>query len=269
MLEAVLAGLFGLLIGSFLNVCIYRMPRDLSVVRPRSFCPHCEKPISWFDNVPVVTYLALGGRCRHCRQSISLRYPLVEALTGTLFFIGVLGLGPTVAALKFCVFGAIQVALIFTDFEERILPDEFTLGGTLIGLVFAWLAPLPAGIFDFLLPEGWERWNISLFEAAFTAVFLSGMLWSVGVMYKAVRHKEGMGLGDVKLAACIGAFLGAGGSLMTFVLGSVLGSVCGLLYIWIRRKDAGTYELPFGSFLAIAALAVALRTGPLAGWFGS
>ena len=136
MLEAALAGLFGLLIGSFLNVCIYRLPRDLSVVRPRSYCPQCEKPIAWFDNIPLVSYLMLGRRCRHCRQPIPVRYPIVEALTAVLFFVFVAALGPKLAALKFCLFAALLVGMIFSDFEELILPDEFTLGGCkAVGLV--------------------------------------------------------------------------------------------------------------------------------------
>jgi leader peptidase (prepilin peptidase)/N-methyltransferase len=265
-LEAIFAGLFGLLIGSFLNVCIYRMPRDLSVVRPRSFCPYCEKQIAWFDNIPVLTYLMLGGRCRHCRETISWRYPAVELLTGVLFFIGILALGPGAQGVRFCVFAAIQVALIFTDFEERILPDEFTLGGTLAGIVFAAVAPLPSSLFEVFLPEAWQPWQKSVTESAFTALFLSGMLWSIGVIYKRLRGKEGLGFGDVKLVACIGAFLGFGGALMTVVIGSLLGSVCGILYIWIAKKEAASYELPFGSFLGIAALFTALQTGPLTRW---
>src|SRR5215469_9245181 len=128
MIETMLAFLAGLLIGSFLNVCIYRMPRDLSVVRPRSFCPNCEKMIAWYDNVPVASYVMLGGECRYCKERIPLRYPLVELATA--------------AAVKFAVFSAILIALIASDFEERILPDEFTLGGTAIGLVLAPFVPI-------------------------------------------------------------------------------------------------------------------------------
>src|SRR5262249_14339124 len=140
-MEALFALLFGLLIGSFLNVCIYRWPRDLSVVRPRSRCPACEKPIAACDNIPLVSYVVLGGKCRYCRTRIPWRYPVVELGTATLFFFFVAKLGPTLLAAKMCCFSAMLLALVFTDLEERILPDEFTLGGTLLGLIFALLVP--------------------------------------------------------------------------------------------------------------------------------
>src|SRR5258706_1956523 len=142
MLEALLAFVFGLLIGSFLNVCIYRLPRDLSVVRPRSYCPECEKQIAWYDNIPLVSYVRLKARCRHCGARIPWRYPVVELLTGLLFFLIVIALGPGLVAVKLCLFAALMVGMMFTDLEERILPDEFTLGGTLAGLVLAWFVPV-------------------------------------------------------------------------------------------------------------------------------
>ena len=143
MMEAILALLFGLLIGSFLNVCIYRWPRDLSVVRPRSYCVACEKPIAWYDNIPLLSYVVLGGRCRQCRAKISWRYPVVEFSTGVLFFIYVLAHGPTVVALRDCCFAAMLIGLLFADLEERILPDEFTIGGAVLGVVLAYWAPVP------------------------------------------------------------------------------------------------------------------------------
>ncbi len=143
MIEALLAFLFGLLIGSFLNVCIHRWPRNRSVVKPRSHCVRCRKLIAWYDNIPLLSYLVLGGRCRHCGARISLRYPLVEFLTGLLFFYQVSTLGPTLAPPKMCVFCAIVLALIFCDLEKRILPDEFTLGGVVLGLVFSVFVPRP------------------------------------------------------------------------------------------------------------------------------
>jgi len=151
LIEALLAALAGLLIGSFLNVCIYRLPRDLSVVRPRSYCPNCNRPISWYDNIPVLSFFVLRGRCRKCEQLIPIRYPLVEILTGTMFFISVWGLGPTAAAIKFCIYSAILITLIFADLEERILPDEFTIGGGILAVILAAFVPLNWGIVRLLL----------------------------------------------------------------------------------------------------------------------
>jgi leader peptidase (prepilin peptidase)/N-methyltransferase len=243
--ETVVAFLAGLLIGSFLNVCIYRLPRDLSVVAPRSYCPHCERTIAWYDNIPVLSFLILRGRCRHCRKRIPIRYPLVELATAIAFAICVASLGPSLAAVKWSVFSALLIALIATDLEERILPDEFTLGGTALGLIFAVLARFDPHL-------------ISLKESAFGALIASGVLWLVGWLYKKIRHREGLGMGDVKMLAMMGAFLGAPDTLLAFIAGSAFGAVTGLAYILATRKDASTYQLPFGTFLGAAALAVAL-----------
>lgn len=245
MIEALLAGLFGLLIGSFLNVCIYRLPNDLSVVRPRSHCPQCKRMIVWYDNVPLLSYLFLQGKCRYCRAVIPLRYPLVELLTALSFFSAVMALGFTLDAARLCVFCAILIALFFSDLEERILPDEFTLGGTVVALIFAWFVPV-RGIF-----------GISLLDSAIAAAFSAGTLWTVGFLYKKLRKRDGLGLGDVKMVGMIGAFLGLEGVLLTLLVGSTMGSLIGLAYIAITRRDASSYELPFGTFLAAAALLVA------------
>ncbi len=263
MLEAVLAAMAGLLIGSFLNVCVYRMPRDLSVVRPRSFCPECGRTVAWYDNVPVVSYVLLKGRCRHCGKRISPRYPAVELATAALFFFVVVAFGPALEALKYCVFSALLIGLVFSDLEERILPDEFTLGGAAAGVVLAALVPLRDGIAPLFLPWEWGRTWLSVADALAGALLGSGLLWLVGVLYQKVRHREGLGLGDVKMVAMVGAFLGLYGALLTVVLGSLLGSVLGSLYILLARKKI-TYELPFGTFLGIAALAVAFAGEPAA-----
>ncbi len=258
MLAAALAFLAGLVIGSFLNVCVYRWPRDLSVVRPRSFCPACEHTVAWYDNVPVLSYLLLRGRCRHCRAWISPRYPVVELLTACLFFVIVLAYGPSAAALKWCVFCALLIGLIFSDLEERILPDEMTLGGTAAGIALAALVPFDDGFAMLFLPADWGRAALSVADAVLGACLSGGLLWLIGTLYLKVRHRDGLGFGDVKMVGMIGAFLGLQGALLTVVLGSILGSVLGLLYIFIARKKASTYELPFGTFLGAAALAVAL-----------
>ena len=267
MIEALLAGLAGLLIGSFLNVCIYRLPRDLSVVAPRSFCPECDKPIAWYDNIPLVSFVLLRGHCRQCAQPIPLRYPLVELLTGAAFFGAVWMLGPTAAGLKYCVFGAILIALVFSDLEERILPDELTIGGTVVGVIFAAFVPLNWGIIRLLLMSVRNQRVISVGESLFAALFCAGALWLVATLYEKVRHKEGLGFGDVKMVAMIGAFLGLQGALLTLIVGSLLGAVVGLCYIWFTGKDASTYELPFGSFLGMAALGVGFFGDVFLNWY--
>ncbi len=257
MLEGTTALLAGLLIGSFLNVCIYRLPRDLSVVSPRSYCPSCKAPISWRDNIPLVSYALLRGRCRHCGAHIPLRYPVVELLTGVGFLAAFLLAGASLAAVKLSLFIALEVALAFSDLEERILPDEFTLGGTAAGLVFAAVLPMQRGYVQLLAAARWDpRW-ISVAESAAGAAVGAGLLWLVGAAYNVVRHREGLGLGDVKMMAMLGSFLGLHGALQSLILGAVAGSILGLLYIWLSKKDFSNYELPFGTFLALAGVAVA------------
>jgi leader peptidase (prepilin peptidase)/N-methyltransferase len=274
MLEASIALLFGLLIGSFLNVCIYRWPLDLSVVKPRSHCIRCQKTIAWYDNIPLVSFVLLGGQCRYCHARISFRYPVVELTTGLLFFYWVYTAGLTLAAVKMCIFTGMLLALVFCDLEERILPDEFTVGGIIVGLVFAAFVPVPGpaselAVAPALLPlMGWhttERVNWVV-EAALGAGLPAFLLWSCGWIYEKVRHREGLGLGDVKLIAMVGAFLGVSDALGIFLLGSVSGSILGYSYIKIAHKDASTYELPFGTFLGLAALLTTVAAGKAARW---
>lgn len=270
MLEAALAGLFGLLIGSFLNVCIYRFPRDLSVVRPRSFCPECEKTIAWYDNIPLLSFFLLKGRCRHCGKSIPARYPVVEALTAVSFFSFVAVLGPTLPAFKFCLLSALLLGMIFADLEELILPDEFTLGGIVAGLALSWVVPVSDGTANILfsiasLPPNAHL--LSLTESVLGAAIPSGFLWLTGALYQKLRHKEGLGFGDVKMVAAIGAFLGLHNTLLTLIAGSLLGSVGGLIYILATRKDHKSYPLPFGTFLGIGALGVSLVNQKVIAWY--
>lgn len=264
-MEALLALLFGLLIGSFLNVCIYRMPNDYSVVAPRSFCPSCRRPIAWYDNVPLLSYVVLGGRCRQCRGRISLQYPAVEAITGAVFFVIVYLNGFSLASLKLCTFAALAIGLIVLDLVERILPDEFTMTGIVLGLVFAFVTPFDTGFAAMLVPAAWGERAASVIEAAFGAVVAGGMLWIVGRLYLRLRRREGLGGGDPRMVAMIGAFLGLHGALAAVLLGSILGSVIGITYILAARKDSASYELPFGSFLGFAALVVAVGHRML--WF--
>jgi leader peptidase (prepilin peptidase) / N-methyltransferase len=258
LIESIIAFLAGLLIGSFLNVCVFRLPRDLSVVQPRSFCPGCEKPIAWYDNIPLASYILLRGRCRHCAERIPLRYPLVELSTGLAFAVCAAAFGGfTLIAAKFAIFAAILITLIATDIEERILPDEFTLGGIGLGIVFAAFVPMDPGIANLFLGPYLAPIGRSIGEAVLGAAVPSGLIWLVAWLYERIRHREGMGLGDVKMIGTIGAFLGLPSALLSLILASLLGAVGGLIFIFATRKKVSTYELPFGSFLGLAALLVA------------
>lgn len=268
MIEVALAFLAGLLIGSFLNVCIFRLPRDLSVVQPRrSFCPECEKTIAWYDNIPLLSYILLRGRCRDCKARISARYPAVELLTGIAFGVCVAMFGVSLLALKFSLFAAILITLIFSDMEERILPDEFTLGGMVVGLILAAFVPLQIGLASLFLPRAVDMRWLSVGEAVIGAGLSGGSIWFVGWLYEKMRHREGLGFGDVKMIAMIGAFLGWQSALLALIVASALGAVGGLAYIFFTRKDASTYELPFGTFIGIAAVAVTIFGEATTQWY--
>lgn len=258
--SSILAGLFGLVIGSFLNVCISRLPHDYSVVTPGSHCPRCGAPIAWYDNIPLVSFLLLLGRCRSCRAPISFRYPLVEFSTGLLFFWAWWRTGGGWAGVKWCLFAAILVELIVSDAETRILPDEFTIGGLFAGLALAPVAPVPEGLIAWLwrmqAPESSAALE-SFVHACAAAALLAGGLWLMGLAYEKVRGREGLGFGDVKMTAFLGAFLGFETALFALLAGSLLGSVLGLVWIRLRGADMATYELPFGSFLGVGALIAA------------
>lgn len=242
------AAVFGLLLGSFLNVCIYRIPRDLSVVAPRSFCPECGEGIAWYDNIPLVSYLGLWGRCRYCRHSIGARYPLVEASTAALFALTAARYGWSLATVKWGLFEAIMVVLFWTDLEERILPDELTLGGAIAGLALAFFVRVPGELGPWLagsIPPVW--WSV--FNAVAGACVLTLPIWILAWAYSKVRRREGIGLGDLKLLLLVGVFLGIENGIVALLIGSIAGSLVGLLYVLVTRKDASTYWLPFGTFL--------------------
>ncbi len=199
-----------------------------------------------------------------------MRYPLVEVLTAALFLAIVSALGATALAAKLCVLVAMLVGLTFSDLEERILPDEFTLGGTALGLLLAWFIPVDDMIAQsFLLAGGIQlgpRW-ISVAESLLGAGLPAGFLWLGGMIFEKIRHKEGLGLGDVKMMAMVGAFLGLRATLLTLILGSIAGSLIGLIYIRVTKQDAASYQLPFGTFLGFAAIFVALAGGRVIRWY--
>ena len=262
----------GLVIGSFLNVCILRIPREESVVLPPSHCPACNAAIKAYDNIPVLSWLLLGGRCRKCQARISPLYPSVEALTGLLFLACYLAFGLSTELLKWSVFAALLVVLTITDIRERILPDKVNFLGLGLGLGLSLVTNpidgtalwLSRRMFDFPPPLR----VLSLGDAVLGAAAASGLLWLVAEGYFRLRGREGMGLGDVKMMAMAGAFLGVERGLLTILLGSLLGSVIGAAVITVGRKGTD-FELPFGTFLGAGALLVVFFGSPALAWYRS
>jgi len=261
-MELVLALILGLVIGSFLNVCILRIPQEVPITVPRSHCPHCKKLIRWYDNVPVLSYLILGGRCRRCKNKISARYPLIEAVSGLISVLLYLKFGLWVQWVLFLGFSAALLVLAFIDLDHRILPDVITLNGMWLGVLSSvYLAqPIPPIVLGIVRVAGLEVTNpriLALVGSLLGVVAGGGLLWGVGEAFKRLRGIEGMGFGDVKMMAMVGAFLGAPMALFTIMLGSILGSVIGLVFMGFTGKSRD-YELPFGTFLGVAGIVVVL-----------
>jgi leader peptidase (prepilin peptidase)/N-methyltransferase len=234
----------GLAFGSFLNVCIYRLPRDLSVIHPGSACPKCAQPIRFYDNVPILSWLILRGRCRYCKAAISPRYLVVELLTGALFLACYAYFGFTLVALKYCVFGFLLLGLIFTDAETQLLPDKLTLPGLVVGLLFSLVVPvndlLSKMLFGLIYQPaaGASSPWLSLLQALMGAAAGASFIYGAGAIYLRARGVEGMGFGDVKLMAMVGAFLGIRLTIFTLFGASIVGSLAGLstvLVVWIKR----------------------------------
>jgi leader peptidase (prepilin peptidase) / N-methyltransferase len=246
--------LFGLIWGSFLNVVIHRLPLRQSLVSPRSRCPSCGKEVAAYDNVPLLSYLVLLGRCRHCKAGISLRYPFVEASVGAASLAAVLRHGPSLAAVVELAFVAAMVALIFIDYDHKILPDSITIPGTVLGLFYAGLrsvlalSPRPVG------------------DALLGAALGFGLLFLVAEVYFRLRKEEGMGFGDVKMMAMVGAFVGWKGVLLTLFLGSLSGTLVGLLVLALQGGNLKS-KLPFGTFIGLGAIATVYVGGPLIAWY--
>lgn len=255
--------LFGLCIGSFLNVCIHRLPRQKSVVHPGSHCPRCGHPIPAYDNIPVVSYLLLRGRCRHCAAPISALYPLVEVLTALTLAFVYLRFGLTPAALKAALLAVALIVLFFTDLRDRLLPDAVTYPGIVAGTGFALWLPVGDGTAGLLLRAlggaNFPPVLLSLADALLGALLGAGLLFALGEIWYRLRRVEALGLGDVKMMAMVGLFFGVKLTVLTLLLGSLLGSLVGGLFILLAKKDTG-YELPLGTFLSVAAL-VALFWG--------
>lgn len=243
--------LFGLIVGSYLNVVVHRVPRGLSTVKPRSRCPGCGHLIRWYDNIPVVSWFALRGRCRRCGAQISWRYPAVETATSLLFLIAVLRFGITISALVAAAFLAILLALALIDGEHYLLPDRITKPGMLAGLVSSFFV-------SWTSPEGAV---LGMLGGAAALYSLIGIWWLV-------RKQQGMGLGDPKMLAMIGAFLGPGKTVLTLFLACLLGTLLGLTLVALRRAELQS-KLPFGVYLAIGAASSLLCGDPIIDWYAT
>ena len=291
----------GLAFGSFLNVCIYRMPLGLSVVTPRSACPECKEPIALYDNIPVLSWLILRGRCRHCKAPISPRYLLIELLTGLMFLLCYWYFGLTISTLKYCTFAFLLLGLIFTDAETKLLPDKLTLPGLALGIVFSLLVPVNDLASQFLpgvvnLPFSGDISVrlLSLVDSLLGAALGASFIYGAGAIYLRWRGMEGMGFGDVKLMAMIGAFIGMKLTVLTIFAASIAGSAFGLMtvfVVWLKRThrfmkrfaDAQAarrrgwqsaqmvyryYQMPFGVFLGSMALVALFFGNQFLHWYG-
>jgi leader peptidase (prepilin peptidase)/N-methyltransferase len=238
----VAAGALGAIVGSFLNVCIHRLPLGASIVWPSSACPHCKRELSWYENIPVVSYLVLRARCRTCKGPISIRYPFVEALTSAMFVAAWWYYGPGPLLASRLVFGCALIVLFAIDLEHHLLPNAITLPGIVVGLGFSLFAE-----------PGWIASLIGLAAGG-------GVLYLVALAYYHVRHEEGLGMGDPKMLAMVGAFLGWKLTLLTLMVGSLTGTVVGVSLI-AAGKGTMKYALPFGCFLAVGA-AISAVVGP-------
>ena len=271
----ILVGILGAIIGSFLNVVIHRVPLDESIVFPNSRCPNCSAVIAFYDNVPVLSYLLLGGRCRDCKTRISPRYPAVELLTALLFVAVTWQTGLSFALPFDLIFVSALVALIFIDAEHMILPNVITYPGIVFAVVARLAIPFLTGNphFDDLpmlmngLFAGWPIWAASLGGAALGALIGGGSLWLMGWTWEKLRGIEAMGLGDVKMMFMVGAYLGWRLTILTIFMGVFSGSVIGVVVMMVQgRRDLKMY-LPFGIFLGIGAIASLLIGQQIVEWY--
>jgi leader peptidase (prepilin peptidase)/N-methyltransferase len=263
------ASLFGLVVGSFLNVCIVRLPKEQSVVAPRSHCPACGHMIPWYENIPVFSYLLLGGKCSQCQARISPLYWLIELATGVMFAGLAARFGPSLELLKYLALGSLMLALTVIDLRDRILPDELTRAGLGLGVVFSAMVPIGDGTGAWLasLLGEWPPAMVSIFDSLLGAAAGSGALALVREGYYRWRGVEGMGFGDLKLMAAVGAFLGPKLALLTIFLGSFSGALIGGAFILLFRRGDSKYELPFGSFLGLMALGAGLWGKEMLDWY--
>ncbi len=246
MIEKAITFVFGLIVGSFLNVCIHRLPLGQSIVAPPSHCPKCKKPILWYDNIPLLSYLLLGGRCRSCRVRISPRYPLVELLTGVTFVLFYMRWGLSFSLFFYLTFACGLIVATFVDIQHRIIPDEISVGGMAAGLVLSACA-------GFKLPVILDSFLGIVIGGG--SIYLSGFIFDL-VYFKLLKRPpiqgetESMGGGDVKLLAMIGAFLGWKSALLSFFIAPFFGIVLGFINLLVKKD----HTIPYGPFLSLAAI---------------
>ncbi|MGA8878934.1 MAG: prepilin peptidase [Candidatus Korobacteraceae bacterium] len=275
----------GLAFGSFLNVCISRIPSDESVVRPRSHCRSCGAPINWRDNIPLLSWIMLRGRCRQCSARVSLRYPAVELLTALIFLACYLSFGSSLLTLKFCVFGFLLIGLIFMDAETGLLPREFNYSGIVLGLVFSWFVPTDFSLTAIVLRAyGWHTHNahlISLLDSIAGGLIGAGFFFLAWALYYLVRHKHGLGFGDIALMAMSGTFLGAKLVLLVIFFAPLLGLVWAIiLLVRVKLKSPSedqaaphdetpflSREMPFGVVIGACSLAVVFVGQAVFKWY--
>jgi leader peptidase (prepilin peptidase)/N-methyltransferase len=231
------AFIFGAVVGSFLNVCIFRLPAKISIIKPLSQCPHCHHPIRFYDNIPLISYIVLKGKCRDCGGKISWRYPLVELLTALLSLFLFLKFGLTLIFLIFFIFTAVLIVITFIDLDYQIIPDVLTLPGIPIFFLLA--------IFVVKIP-----W----LEALIGLAVGGGVLFAIAFVYELITKREGMGGGDIKLLAMIGGFLGWKSLIFILLFSSFFGAIVGITAMIIKKQDM-KYAVPFGPFLSAAAVA--------------
>ena len=271
----VVAGMFGAVIGSFLNVVIHRLPHEESIVFPNSRCPSCGSAIAFYDNIPIASYLILGAKCRNCKEHISIRYPAVELLTAALF-VGVAWHDGLSAALPFdLIFVSALLALVFIDAEHMILPNVITYPGIAFALIARIAIPFLSGTPHFDdIPSlsggalaGMPLWVVSIAGAAIGALIGGGSLWLMGWAWEKLRGIEAMGLGDVKMMFMVGAYLGWRLTILTIFVGVLTGSVIGVLLMARQGQRNMQMLLPFGVFLGLGAVAALLFGAPLVEWY--
>ena len=233
---SILAFLLGTVVGSFLNVCIYRLPEKKSIISPGSHCPHCHTPIKWYDNIPLLSFALLKGRCRYCQKPISRQYPLVEFITGLFTFFIYFDYGFSLTGIIYLFFIYALIVISFIDLKWQIIPDVISVPGIFGGLMASFCLPY-----------------LSFKDSVCGALLGGGFLFIVAYGYYFIRKKEGMGGGDIKLLAMIGAFLGWRAIPFVLFSASVMGSIIGILWILFQGKDRN-FPIPFGPFLALGAI---------------